>query len=216
MARPAIDSDVVGYIMGDPTLHRRVIPYMYANEIMKEGQLVECSRWGVNIGPIMLPEELQPYFVDSRIPAIREAGHAIVFLGLGGRFRSIEYHPVERWGEVKKIRMEDRPPEGSDDYWKQSDAQVISTAGGPIATSMFLSGNPSTWTIGCMDDFICLCTLEMDNSYNAVQHMVDKAKNIVEKQWKVVEAIFEELMKRERLRYVDCKRIYDRINDIKT
>ena len=199
---PVTDADVVDWISRAGLFTRDLVPYLYANAILKKGQPVECSRWGVDIKPV---QGLGPH--DDTLVSIHEAGHAIVFMELGAKFQYIEFGGLDTPAHLEKINIASIGPPGSMAFWRQSDADAISIAGGAIATSQLLHGKTTQWTLGCATDFVFLCVLEMQNSYNAVNYMVGRASEIVLREWKVVEALAEHLRRYRRTTYAQCMRI---------
>jgi hypothetical protein len=200
-AIPIMDSDVVDYILRDDTLSKEVVPFMYEKGILRKNEIVSVSRWGINFTAMNIS------LIDPKVVAIHEAGHAVVFMDYGARFKYVEFGGLNAVAHLEKISVKDiaRGNRG-----KQNDADVISSAGGPIAQSICLYGNTSTWNVGSLDDFICLCDLEILNGYEDMELIIRTAKEIVEKRWNLVEGIAKHMLKYGRTRYAECMRIMER------
>ena len=206
MADRITDTDLVEYIEGDPTLPPELIPFMYGDGILKKNKPIKCSRWGVRFQPVHLTN------VDPRTVAIHESGHAMVLMAHGAKFKFMEFGGSGSVAHLEKITLKSMGPNGSARFWKQSDADAISVAGGPVATSELLYKNSTTWVEGCFDDFVLLCVLDLQNGNKAVESMIDKATTIVEKDWKIVEALANELIKTKKVGYSQCLKIANRVD----
>ena len=185
------DLDLVNFILNDLMLMPELIPYLYDHGIVKPDSNVSGKRWGIDY-------QLENYLGDDPLTAaIHAAGAAIVFIDRGSRFKRLRV--TSNGASVDK---NDATPIANFSY--DSDTDCFASAGGPIATSLYLHGNTKTWRERAYDSFLVLCQLEMRNSYRAVENMIKVATAIVEARWPDVKSIAKCLVKRETVSYEEC------------